>query len=54
MTLRYNSTCRKRADASHGKNSSFKSQVINYINVFVTIITSKIMMTYLMFVLLSN
>ena len=47
-------TCRRRADASHGKNLSFKSQVINYINVFVTIITSKIIMAYLMFVLLSN
>jgi len=30
-------TCRKRANASHGKNSSFKSQVINCCNVFVTI-----------------
>jgi hypothetical protein len=36
-------TCRKRADALHGKNSSFKSQVINCFHVFVTIITSKIM-----------
>ena len=37
------STCRKRADALHGKNSSFKFQVINCFNAFVTIITSKIM-----------
>ena len=47
------STCRKRADASHGKNSSFKSQVIDCFNVFATIITSKIM-AYLMSILLSN
>ena len=35
-------TCRKRANASHGKNLSFKSWVINCCNVFVTIITSKL------------
>ena len=43
LRLQHLNTCRKRADASHGKNSSFKSQVINCFNVFVTIITSKIM-----------
>jgi hypothetical protein len=46
-------TCRKRADALHSKNSSFKSQVMNCFNVFVTIIISKIM-AYLMTLLLSN
>ena len=45
-------TCRKRANASHGKNSSFKSQEINFFNLFVTI-TSKII-AHLMFILLSN
>jgi hypothetical protein len=29
-------TCRKRADASHGKNLSFKSQMINCFDGFVT------------------
>ena len=42
-----NYTCRKRADASHSRNSSFKSQVTNCFNVSVTIITSK-NMAYLM------
>jgi len=46
-------TCRKRADALHGKNLSFKSQAINCFDVFITIIGSKIM-AYLISVLLSN
>ena len=45
-------TCRKRANASHGKNSSFKSQAINFFNLVVTI-TSKII-AHLIFILLSN
>ena len=46
-------TCRKRADVLYDKTSSFKSQVINCFNIFVPIITRKII-PYLMSVLLSN
>ena len=45
-------TCRKRADALYGRNSSFKSQVTSCFNV--SVINTNQSMAYLMSVLLSN